>query len=62
MGQMDHTIGIKKDGTCVGTGYNYYGQCNISSWTDIKQVSCGYHHNIGLKKDGTCVAVGYNPF
>ena len=62
MGLMDHTIGIKKDGTCVGTGYNYFGQCNVLGWTDIVQISCGYGFTIGLKKDGTCVAVGLNNF
>ena len=35
MGLMDHTIGIKKDGTCVAVGHNYYGQCNVSDWKDI---------------------------
>ena len=60
MGVMNHTIGLKKDGTCVGVGYNYYGQCNVSSWKDIKQIVCGYNYTVGLKKDGTCVAVGDN--
>ena len=60
MGVMnDHTVGVKKDGTCVAIGDNYYGQCNVSSWKDIKQIAAGINHTVGLKKDGTCVAAGY---
>ena len=44
MGLMDHSIGIKKDGTCVGTGENYYGQCNVSDWTDIVLLMGNLNH------------------
>ena len=57
-----HTIGLKKDGTVVATGYNEYGQCNVSEWKDIVAVSAGGGHTIGLKKDGTVVATGDNKF
>lgn len=32
----DHTVGLKSDGTVVATGWNEYGQCDVSGWTDIK--------------------------
>ena len=35
MGVSYHTIGLKKNGTCVSTGENYYKQCNVSDWKDI---------------------------
>ena len=60
MGVMNHTIGIKKDGTCVAVGDNSYRQCNVSSWKDIKQIAAGSNHTIGLKKDNTCVVIGDN--
>jgi alpha-tubulin suppressor-like RCC1 family protein len=47
-------------GTVVATGDNNFGQCNVSSWTDVVAVVCGYYHTVGLKKDGTVVATGDN--
>ena len=32
----------------------------VSSWTDIVEISAGYSHTVGLKSDGTVVAVGDN--
>ena len=34
-----HTVGVKSDGTVVAVGYNWYGQLNVDSWTDIVQVA-----------------------
>ena len=56
----DHTVGLKSDGTVVAVGANFYGQCDVSSWTGIAQVAAGCHHTVGLKSDGTLVAVGVN--
>lgn len=53
-----HTVGLKPDGTCVAVGDNRYGQCDVSRWSNIVAISCGYHHTVGLKSDGTVVAVG----
>ena len=59
-----HTVGLKSDGTVVAVGYNKYGQCDVSNWTDIVAVSAGgdigFEHTVGLKSDGTVMAVGYN--
>lgn len=54
------TVGLKSDGTVVATGSNYYGQCDVSGWTDIFAVSGGGYHTVGLKSDGTVVATGRN--
>ena len=35
MGVSVHTVGLKKDGTCVAIGDNSDKQCNVSDWTDI---------------------------
>lgn len=59
-GRGFQTIGLKTDGTVVAVGANDYGQCNVSGWSNIIQISAGYYHTVGLKADGTVVAVGKN--
>jgi hypothetical protein len=39
-------------------GDNWWGQCDVSDWTDIKQVAAGWYHTVGLRTDGTVVAMG----
>ncbi len=55
-----HTLGLKKNGAVLSTGYNDAGQCNVGSWTFIQEVAAGYYHSVGLKADGTVVTVGWN--
>ena len=55
-----HTVGLESDGTVVAVGSNYYGQCNVTSWTNIVHVAAGAFHTVGLRADGTVVAVGDN--
>jgi hypothetical protein len=55
-----HTVGIRPDGTVVATGHNYYGQCNVDSWTDISMVAAGMWHTVGLTDSGTVEATGRN--
>jgi alpha-tubulin suppressor-like RCC1 family protein len=40
----------------VAVGWNDYGQCYVSDWTDIVQVAAGGYHTVGLKANGTVVA------
>ena len=54
------TVGLKNNGTCIATGYNYSGQLNVSKWTDVKQIACGSAFTVGLKNNGTCIATGDN--
>lgn len=58
MGLGNVTVGIKKDGTCIAVGDNAKGQCNVTGWLDITQVTTGFYHTVGLKADGTCIATG----
>jgi len=53
-----YTVGLKADGTVVAVGWNYHGQCNVSSWTNVIQVAAGAWQTVGLKSDGTVVAAG----
>lgn len=52
----NHCVGLKKDGTVVFAGENYYGEGDTDYWTDIKAISTGAYHTVGLKKDGTVIA------
>ncbi len=45
-----HTVGLKSDGMVVAVGDNSVGQCDVCSWTDIKQVAAGGGHTVGLKR------------
>ena len=42
----------------VAVGYNGFGQCNVSNWTDITQVAAGTAHTVRLKDDRTVFASG----
>ncbi len=55
-----HTVGLRTDGTAVATGYNGYGRCDVSGWSDLVAVSAGDGHTVGLRSDGTAVATGWN--
>ena len=57
---LNHTVGLKPDGTVVAVGSNNYQQIYINDWKDIVKVSAGHLHTVGLKSDGTVVAVGYD--
>jgi alpha-tubulin suppressor-like RCC1 family protein len=62
-----HTVGLKSDGTVVTVGCvngNDRGQCNVSNWTDIVQVTASQvgGSTFGLRSDGTVVAVGNNEY
>ena len=55
-----HSAARKNDGTALAAGDNSYGQCDVSSWTSLRQIAAGAYHTVGLREDGTVVAVGRN--
>lgn len=57
-----HSVGLRSDGTVVACGVNGEGQCNVSGWRDIVDISAGNYHTVGLRSDGTVVAVGNNEY
>lgn len=62
-----HTVGLRTDGTVIATKYansttGYSGQCDVSGWTNIVDISAGYYHTIGLREDGTVIAAGGNDY
>lgn len=62
VGYYRFMIGVKEDGTVVGSGNESWGNLKISDWTDIVEVACGDMHSVGLKSDGTVVACGRDYF
>ena len=57
---VNHTVGLKSDGTVVAVGGNDKGRCNVGEWTDVTSISAGSYYTVGLKSNGTVVAVGEN--
>ncbi|MCX8481129.1 MAG: hypothetical protein ORN58_04335 [Sediminibacterium sp.] len=54
-------LGLKADGTVVGSGNNEGGQTTIpAGLNNVVQVAAGYRHSLALKSDGTVVAWGNN--
>jgi len=57
---VDHTLGLKADGTVVAAGNNFRSQCNVSGWTDIVAIAAGDSFSLGLAADGTVMFTGNN--
>ena len=64
------TVGLKKDGTVVATGYEKKsagytydaGQCKeVSNWRDIVAIAVNARMVAGVKSDGTVVLAGFYP-
>lgn len=55
-----HTVGLRFDGTAVAAGDSYYGECNVSDWSDLVDVAAGFTHTLGLRSDGTVISTGSN--
>lgn len=53
-----HTVILFSDGTVRAVGDHSQGQCNVSSWSNIKAIAAGSKHTVGLRHDGTVVAAG----
>ncbi|MFI3250938.1 MAG: hypothetical protein R3Y07_08245, partial [Eubacteriales bacterium] len=37
---------------------NEYGQCEVSSWTNLTDIVTGTDHTVGIHEDGTLSVVG----
>ena len=58
---LEHTVGLRRDGTVVAAGNNEFGQCDVGDWKSIVMIAAGAYHTVGLKADGNVVATGQNP-
>ncbi|MBQ2110714.1 MAG: TIR domain-containing protein, partial [Clostridia bacterium] len=59
---IEHSVGLKSDGTVITAGGNNYRECNVGSWRNIAAIAAGGWHTVGLKADGTVVAAGDNSY
>lgn len=57
---LDHSVGLKVDGTVTACGSNYSGQSNVNNWSNIVAVEAGNNFTIGLRYDGTVVFTGHD--
>ena len=53
-----HVVGLESDGTVVAAGHNWWGECDVRTWSGITQVAAGGYHTVALKYDGTVVSAG----
>lgn len=51
---------LKSDGTVLAVGDNEHGECDVSNWENIVEISYDGYHIVGLRADGTVVATGEN--
>jgi alpha-tubulin suppressor-like RCC1 family protein len=62
-GGRTNIIGLKENGTVVAAGNNDYGQCNVSSWTNIDKIfNNDGLHTIGITLDGNVLSTGNNDY
>ena len=54
----DHTVVLYEDGTVTAYGNNEYGQCDVRTWRNIVDISCGDYHTVGVRSDGTVLSAG----
>jgi alpha-tubulin suppressor-like RCC1 family protein len=54
------TVGLRADGTVIGTGRNDFGQRDFTGWREVVGISAGVRHTVGLRADGTVLSTGYN--
>ena len=55
-----HSVAVTPEGRVLAAGPNEDGQCNVSSWRNIKAVTAGAFFTVGLRDDGRVVACGRN--
>lgn len=53
-------VEIRANVLAVGNNNSY--KCDVSSWSDIIEVSAGDYHTVGIKSNGTVVTVGNNDY
>ncbi len=55
-----YVVGITEDLTCVSTGINDYGQCDVYEWRNIETISVGYSHTLAINTSGELMGTGRN--
>ena len=53
-----HSVGLRANGTVVAVGDNYYGQCDVGSWSNIVSIAAADNYTLGLRNDGKVLIAG----
>ncbi len=53
-----HLVALKDDATCIGTGINYLGNTNLSSYINVKAVFAGGNSTMLILNNGALRALG----
>jgi len=60
-GGLQHSLGLRDDGSIAAWGWNEHGQCNVPyPNSGFVAVAGGFGHSLGLRNDGSIVAWGGN--
>ncbi len=51
-----HTVGLRKDGTVLVTGWNNEGQCDVHDWSDVVSIAAGWRRTLAVLADGSARA------
>ena len=55
---LNHTAGLRSDGTVYAAGRNDAGQCEVGDWTDVVYLAAGDNCTLGITSDGTLLVAG----
>ena len=56
---VNHTVALMGDGSVIATGRNFFGECDVSDWTNVVSVLAGPHYTAALCKDGKVLITDY---
>lgn len=56
----DHVVFLHNDGSVSAYGRNTYGQCNVTEWSNIADISTTDVATIGYKSDGSIIRAGFS--
>lgn len=57
-----HMAMLDNNGRVFANGFNSNGQCDVSEWYDIVEISAGQGYTLGLNADGTVCYTGCNDY
>ena len=56
---MNHTVGLRSDGTVVAVGDNSYGQINVQNWRNVVSISAKGNITVAMTADGKVLVTGH---